>query len=191
MRRTIISTAQGGPGAPYDRASPDACTRHDLQASTLSSRRTTPEKFEERRWRKGHSIWRRLARTRGKGTTPGFEGQAGSYIMAQKGTVGADTSPRSPHSVAHCQSASATSALSSRCRCLVARSPLLATSPQCECYGSLLYPSLPAPPPPVIRPADHALPVLKFRSKSKLQVRVEEGIYHLVPSVQAGTRDHR
>ena len=47
------------------------------------------------------------------------------------------------------------------------------------------------PPPPVIRPADHALPVLKFRSKSKLQVRVEDGIYHLVPSVQAGTRDHR
>ena len=29
-----------------------------------------------------------LARTRGKGTTPGFEGQAGSYIMAQKRTVG-------------------------------------------------------------------------------------------------------
>ena len=53
MGRTIISTAQGGPGAPYDRASPDACTRHDLQARTLSSRRTTPEKFEERRWRKG------------------------------------------------------------------------------------------------------------------------------------------
>ena len=70
-------------------------------------------------------------------------------------------------------------------------SPPLATSPQCECYGSLLYPSLPPPPPPVIRPADHALPVLKFRSKSKLQVRVEDGIYHLVPSVQAGTRDHR
>ena len=97
---------------------------------------------------RGPHLEKTLARTRGKGTTPGFEGQAGSYIMAQKGTVGADTSPRSPHSVAHCQSASATSALSSRCRCLVARSPLLATSPQCECYGSLLYPSLPAPPPP-------------------------------------------
>ena len=69
-------------------------------------------------------------------------------------------------------------------------SPPLATSPQCECYGSLLYPSLP-PPPPVIRPADHALPVLKFRSKPKLQVRVEDGIYHLVPSIQAGTRDQQ
>ena len=50
-----------------------------------------------------------LARTRGKGTTPGFEGQAGSYIMAQKRTVGgshfgAVTSGQSPH----CQSASAT-----------------------------------------------------------------------------------
>ena len=87
MRRTIISTAQGGPGAPYDRASPDACTRHDLQARTLSSRRTTP-KFDERRWRKGTASGEDFGTNQGKGTTPGFEGQAGSYIMAQKRTVG-------------------------------------------------------------------------------------------------------
>ena len=156
MRRTIISTAQGGPGAPYDRASPDACTRHDLQARTLSSRRTTPEKFEERRWRKGDSIWRRLARTRGKGTTPGFEGQAGSYIMAQKGTVGAVTTGQSPRGshfgtvaplpVCQCHQIPAAAAV---------WSPPLATSPQCECYGSLLYPSLPPPPSLSDRPTMH------------------------------------
>ena len=134
---------------------------------------------------RGQHLEKTLARTRGKGTTPGFEGQAGSYIMAQKGTVGESLHGShfgtvAPLPVCQCHQIPAAAAV---------RSSPLATSPQCECYGSLLYPSL--PPPPVIRPADQALPVLKFRSKSKLQVRAEDGIYHLVPSVQAGTRDHR
>ena len=102
MGRTIISTAQGGPGAPYDRASPDACTRHDLQARTLSSRRTTP-KFDERRWRKGtasgedfgtnqgegnHARVRRPSRQLYNGTEEDSPGQSprGSHF-------GADTSP--------------------------------------------------------------------------------------------------
>ena len=143
-----------------------------------------------------------LARTRGKGTTPGFEGQAGSYIMAQKRTVGgshsgavtpgqslrgshfgAVTSGQSPH----CQSASATrfQPLPLSGRRSSPRRHNVSVTEVCS-----ILPCHP-PPPPVIRPADHALPVLKFRSKSKLQVRVEDGIYHLVPSVQAGTRDHR
>ena len=45
-----------------------------------------------------------LARTRGKGTTPGFEGQAGSYIVAQKRTVGAVTSRQSLRAVTPGQS---------------------------------------------------------------------------------------
>ena len=70
MGRTIISTddgrRQGGPGAPYDRASPDACTRHDLQARTLSSRRTTP-KFDERLWRKGTASGEDFGTNQGEG----------------------------------------------------------------------------------------------------------------------------
>ena len=62
---------------------------------------------------RGPHLEKTLARTRGKGTTPGFEGQAGSYIMAQKGTVGAATSGSHFGAVTsgqspHCQSASAT-----------------------------------------------------------------------------------
>ena len=70
MGRTIISTGDGrrqdGPGAPYDRASPDACTQHDLQARTLSSRRTTP-KFDERRWRKGTASGEGFGTNQGEG----------------------------------------------------------------------------------------------------------------------------
>ena len=134
MGRTIISTAQGGPGAPYDRASPDACTRHDLQARTLSSRRTTPEKFEERRWRKGDSIWRRLARTRGKGTTPRvrrpsrqlYNGtEEDSRGQSLRGShSGAVTSGQSLHSSRLTPVVSDTLRdCSSHCRCPVANSP--------------------------------------------------------------------
>ena len=130
MGRTIIRTddgrRQGGPGTPYDRASPDACTRHDLQARTLSSRRTTPEKFEERRRRKGTASGEEFGTNQGKGTTPGFEGQAGSYIMAQKGTVEAVTSRQS------LRDSRPTASLpvppdSNRCRCLVAATRHVAT----------------------------------------------------------------
>ena len=126
MGRTIISTGdgrrQGGPGAPYDRASPDACTRHDLQARTLSSRRTTP-KFDERRWRKGtasgeyfgtnqgegnHARVRRPSRQLYKGTEEDSRGShSGAVTSGQslRGShFGAVTSGQSPH----CQSASAT-----------------------------------------------------------------------------------
>ena len=100
---------------------------------------------------RGQHLEKTSARTRGKGTTPGFEGQAGSYIMAQKGTVGgshsgAVTSLRGSHfgtvaplPVCQCHQIPAAAAV---------WSSQLATSPQCECYGSLLYPSLPPPPPP-------------------------------------------
>ena len=152
MGRTIISTAQGGPGAPYDRASPDACTRHDLQARTLSSRRTTP-KFDERRWRKGTASGEDFGTNQGKGTTPGFEGQAGSYIMAQKRTVGGSHSGAVTPGQSLRGSHFGTVAPLPVCQChqiptaAAVWSSQLATSPQCECYGSLLYPSLPPPPP--------------------------------------------
>ena len=140
-----------------------------------------------------------LARTRGKGTTPGFEGQAGSYIMAQKRTVGGSHSGAVTPGQSLRGSRFTASRLtpvvsdtlrdcSSHCRCPVANSPRRHNVSVIEVCSIL--PCQP-PPPPVIRPADHALPVLKFRSKSKLQVRAEDGIYHLVPSVQAGTRVHR
>ena len=213
MGRTIISTAQGGPGAPYDRASPDACTRHDLQARTLSSRRTTP-KFDERRWRKGtasgedfgtnqgegnHARVRRPSRQLYNGTEEDSRGQSlrGSHsgaVTPGQSLHGGHFTPVAslsrPLPVCPCYKCSPLTLFDTAPATAAVWSPPLATSPQCECYGSLLYPSLP-PPPLVIRPADHALPVLKFRSKSKLQVRAEDGIYHLVPSVQAGTRDHR
>ena len=99
---------------------------------------------------RGQHLEKTLARTRGKGTTPGFEGQAGSYIMARKGTVGAVTSRQSlrgshfgavaPLPVCQCHQIPAAAAV---------WSSQLATSPQCECYRSLLYPSLPPPPPPL------------------------------------------
>ena len=134
MGRTIISAddgrRQGGPGAPYDRASPDACTRHDLQARTLSSRRTTPRKFDERRWRKGtgedfgtnqgegnHARVRRPSRQLYNGTEGDSRGShygavtsrqslRGSHFTAVTwgSHFGAVTSGQSPH----CQSASAT-----------------------------------------------------------------------------------
>ena len=118
-------------------------------------------------------------------------GQAGSYIMAQKRTVGAVTSGSHFGAVTsgqspHCQSASATrfQPLPLSGRRHSPRRHNVSVTEVCSI--------LPCPPPPsVIRPADYALPVLKFRSKSKLQVRVEDGIYYLVPSVQAGTQDHR
>ena len=92
------------------------------------------------------------ARTRRKGTTPGFEGQAGSYIMAQKGTVGAVTSRQSLQGSHFTPVASLSPLLVCQCYQIPAAaavwSPQLATSPQCECYRSLLYPSLPPPPPP-------------------------------------------
>ena len=133
MGRTIISTAQGGPGAPYDRASPDACTRHDLQARTFSSRRTTP-KFDEKRWRKGtasgedfgtnqgegnHARVRRPSRQLYNGTEEDSRGQSlrGSHS-------GAVTSGQSLHSSRLTSVASDTLRdCSSHCRCTVANSP--------------------------------------------------------------------
>ena len=171
--------------------------RHDLQARTLSSRRTTP-KFDERRWRKGtasgedfgtnqgegnHARVRRPSRQLYNGTEEDSRGQSlrGSHS-------GAVTPGQSLHSSRLTPVVSDTLRdCSSHCRCPVANSPRRHNVSVIEVCSILPC----QPPPPVIRPADHALPVLKFRSKSKLQVRAEDGIYHLVPSVQAGTRDHR
>ena len=110
MGRTIISTAQGGPGAPYDRASPDACTRHDLQARTLSSRRTTP-KFDERRWRKGTASGEDFGTNQGEGNharvrRPSRQLYNGTEEGSHSGAVTPGQSLRGSH-----------------CRCPVANSP--------------------------------------------------------------------
>ena len=194
---------------PYDRASRTRVLGMTFRPGPSPLGGPHPRNSTKDGGERGQNPEKTSARTRGKGTTPGFEGQAGSYIMAQKGTVEAVTSGSHfgqslhgghftpvaslsrPLPVCPCYKCSPLTLFDTAPATAAVWSPPLATSPQCECYGSLLYPSLPPPPPPVIRPADHALPVLKFRSKSKLQVRAEDGIYHLVPSVQAGTRDHR
>ena len=165
MGRTIISTGDGrrqdGPGAPYDRASPDACTQHDLQARTLSSRRTTP-KFDERRWRKGtasgedfgtnqgegnHARVRRPSRQLYNGTEEDNRGQSlrGSHSGAV--TSGQSLRDSRPTASLPCYKCSPLTLFDTAPATAAVWSPPLATSPQCECYGSLLYPSLPAPPP--------------------------------------------
>ena len=155
MGRTIISTddgrRQGGPGAPCDRASPDACTQHDLQARTLSSRRTTP-KFDERRWRKGIASGEDFGTNQGEGNharirRPSrqlYNGTEGDSRSSHHGAVTSRQSLRGSHfgtvaslPVCQCHQIPAAAAV---------WSSQLATSPQCECYGSLLYPSLPPPP---------------------------------------------
>ena len=89
MGRTIISTdastAQGGPGAPYDRASPDACTRHDLQARSQDPLLSEDHAREVRRKtvaKRGQHPEKTLARTRGKGTTSGIRRPSRPSIMA-------------------------------------------------------------------------------------------------------------
>ena len=210
MRRTIIS-----PGTDGDRAARVRLTTGQARTRVLGMTfRPGPSPLGGPRpsstkdgGERGQHLEKTLARTRGKGTTPGFEGQAGSYIMAQKGTVKAVTSGshfgqslRGSHFGAVTSRSHFTLVASLRrplpvCQCSLQPLPLSGRrhSPRRHNVSVTEVCSiLPChPPPPVIRPADHALPVLKFRSKSKLQVRVEDGIYHLVPSVQAGTRDHR
>ena len=128
--RVLGMTFRPGPsplGGPRPNSTKDCGERGQHPEKTLarSRRKGTTPGFEGQR---GQHPEKTLARTRGKGTTPGFEGQAGSYIMAQKRTggshFGAVTSPWSPHSDAHCQSAST---LSSRYRCLVAATRHVAT----------------------------------------------------------------
>ena len=169
MGRTIISTAQGGPGAPYDRASPDACTRHDLQARTLSSRRTTPEKFEERRWRKGtasgedfgtnqgegnHARIRRPSKQLYNGTEGGSHFGGVTPGQSLRGShSGAVTSGQSLHSSRLTPVVSDTLRdCSSHCRCPVANSPRRHNVSVIEVCSIL-----PCQPPPLLsdRPTMH------------------------------------
>ena len=98
MGRTIISTGTSGDTAARVRLTTGQARTRALGMtfrpgpSPLGGPRPNSTKDGGER---GQHPEKTLARTRGKGTTPGFEGQAGSYIMAQKETVGAVTSGQS------------------------------------------------------------------------------------------------
>ena len=141
MGRTIISTdASGDRAARVRLTTGQARTRVPGMTfrpgpSHLGGPRPSSTKDGGER---GQHPEKTLARTRAKGTTPGFEGQAGSYIMAQKGTVGGSHfGGQSLHPGRLTQTPTASLPVLSPAAAAV-WSPQLATSPQCECYRSLL-----------------------------------------------------
>ena len=125
-----------------------------------------PRNSTKRRWRKGTASGEEFGTNQGEGNHArvrrpsrqlynGPEGDSrGSHFTAV--TSGQSLRDSRPTASLPCYKCSPLTLFDTAPATTAVWSPPLATSPQCECYGSLLYPSLPPPPPSLSdRPTMH------------------------------------